>query len=143
MTDVHSKTVRSFNMSQIRGKNTKPELLVRKAIFTAGFRYRLNESKLPGKPDIVLPRYRVLIFVNGCFWHGHRLCKYFVLPKTRTLWWKAKIENNRANDKLKQSAVKKMGYKVIVLWECQLKPAKRIRTIYSLIKKLNKIKNEF
>jgi DNA mismatch endonuclease (patch repair protein) len=99
MTDVHNKETRSFNMSRIKGKNTKPEMLVRKFLFANGFRYRLNDTKLPGKPDIVLPKYKTVIFVNGCFWHGHKGCAYFVLPKTRTEWWFQKIKGNfSAND---------------------------------------------
>jgi len=87
MTDVHNKKTRSYNMSRIKGKNTKPEMLVRKFLHKNGYRYRLNYSKLPGKPDIVLPKYKTVIFINGCFWHGHKECKFFVVPKTRTEWW--------------------------------------------------------
>ena len=100
MTDVHNKETRSFNMSRIKGKNTKPEMLVRKFLFANGFRYRLHDTKLPGKPDIVLPKYKTVIFVNGCFWHGHKGCPYFVLPKTRIEWWFQKIKGNfSSNDK--------------------------------------------
>lgn len=102
MADVHSKKVRSYNMSQIKGKNTKPEMLVRKYLFSEGFRYRLHDKKLLGKPDIVLPKYKTVIFVNGCFWHGHKNCKYFVIPKTRTEFWVSKIQTNIANDKKKK-----------------------------------------
>jgi DNA mismatch endonuclease (patch repair protein) len=87
MADVHNKKTLSYNMSRIRYKDTKPELLVRKYLFAKGFRYRLHDKKLPGKPDILLPKYNTLIFVHGCFWHGHEGCKYFVVPKTRTEWW--------------------------------------------------------
>jgi len=87
MTDVHNRQTRSYNMSQIKGKNTKPEIMVRKFLFANGFRYRLHDKKLPGKPDIVLPKYKTVIFVNGCFWHGHEGCRYFVVPKTKTEWW--------------------------------------------------------
>jgi DNA mismatch endonuclease (patch repair protein) len=121
MADVHSKKVRSYNMSQIKGKNTKPEILVRKFLHSKGFRFRLHDSKLPGKPDIILPKYKTVIFVHGCFWHGHENCKYFVLPKTRTEWWAAKINGNIANDNKKSSLLKKAGWKVIHIWECQLK----------------------
>src|SRR4051812_16489030 len=98
MTDVHSKDVRSYNMSRIRSANTKPEIIVRKALFAAGFRFRLHDRKLPGKPDIVLPKYKTVIFVHGCFWHGHQRCRYFVVPKTRTEWWMNKITRNRELD---------------------------------------------
>ena len=87
MTDVHDKVTRSYNMSQIKGKNTKPEMLVRKFLFSKGFRYKINDRKLPGKPDIVLPKYKTIIFVNGCFWHGHENCKYFKIPVIRKEWW--------------------------------------------------------
>jgi DNA mismatch endonuclease (patch repair protein) len=94
MADVHSKETRSYNMSRIKGKDTKPEMLVRKFLFANGFRYRLHDKNLPGKPDIVLPKYKTVIFVNGCFWHGHENCKYFVIPKTRTEWWLNKSIRN-------------------------------------------------
>lgn len=91
MSDVHSKEVRSYNMSQIKSKNTKPEILVRKFLFAKGLRFRLHDKNLPGKPDIVLKKYKTVIFVDGCFWHGHDKCKYFIIPKTRTDWWLEKI----------------------------------------------------
>jgi len=97
MADVHTKEVRSYNMSQIRSKNTKPELVVRRYLFAKGFRYRLHSKDLPGKPDIVLPKYRTVIFVHGCFWHGHEGCKYFGIPKTNTEWWVNKIKGKQRN----------------------------------------------
>ena len=121
MADVHDKTTRSYNMSRIRNKDTKPEILVRKFLFANGFRYRLNDKKLPGKPDIVLPKYKTVIFVNGCFWHGHKNCKYFKLPKTRTEWWKEKIEGNIKNDIKKHNQLRDAGFRVIVVWECEVK----------------------
>ncbi len=121
MTDVHDKATRSYNMSQIKGKDTKPELLIRKYLFANGFRYRLHDKKLPGKPDIVLPKYQTVVFINGCFWHGHENCQYFKLPKTRTKWWKDKIENNIKNDKLKHDKLSSMGYNIIIVWECKIK----------------------
>ena len=99
--DVHDKKTRSYNMSRIKGKNTKPEELVRKYLFSQGFRYRKNDKKLPGSPDIVLPKYKTVIFVNGCFWHGHKGCKHFVWPKSNEAFWKNKIETNIARDKKK------------------------------------------
>ncbi len=98
MADVHDKITRSFNMSRIKGKDTKPEMLVRKFLHANGFRYRLHVKNLPGKPDIVLPKYKTVIFVHGCFWHGHEHCEYFVVPKTRTDWWLNKIHSNITND---------------------------------------------
>ena len=124
-------------MSRIRSSNTKPELLVRKFLFTHGYRYRLNVKTLPGKPDIVLPKYKTVIFVNGCFWHGHSNCKYFKIPKTRTQWWTDKINTNKANDTKAVKALKKNGWKVIIVWECGLKPAKVEKTLKSLLKKLS------
>lgn len=121
MADVHSKETRSFNMSRIKGKDTKPEMLVRKFLFANGFRYRLHNKNLPGKPDIVLPKYKTVIFVNGCFWHGHENCKYFVIPKTRTEWWTDKIGKNIINDIKNQSLLKDMGFKVIIIWGCEIK----------------------
>ena len=121
MADVHSKEVRSFNMSRIKSKDTKPEMLVRKYLHAHGFRYRLHDKRLPGKPDIVLPKYKTAIFIHGCFWHGHEGCKYYVVPKTRTEWWLAKINSNIANDINAFQALKKNGWQVIHLWECELK----------------------
>jgi len=98
MADVHEPEIRSYNMSRIKGKDTKPEMLVRKFLFSNGLRYRLHDKKLPGKPDLVLTKYRIVIFVHGCFWHGHNGCKYYVIPKTRTKWWKEKIDGNIERD---------------------------------------------
>ncbi len=94
MADVHNKATRSFNMSRIKGKDTKPEMLVREFLHANGYRYKLHDKKLPGKPDIVLPKYKTVIFVHGCFWHGHANCRYFVVPQTRTQWWTGKIIPN-------------------------------------------------
>ena len=124
MADVHSKEQRSFNMSRIKAKNTKPEMLVRRFLHANGFRYKLHDKSLPGKPDIVLPKYKTAIFVHGCFWHGHKRCKYFVVPKTRTEWWLNKIEGNVANDVKAMKALKKDGWGIINVWECQLKKVK-------------------
>jgi DNA mismatch endonuclease (patch repair protein) len=127
MTDVHNKETRSYNMSQIKGKDTKPEMLIREFLFSNGFRYRLHVKDLPGKPDIVLPKYKTVIFVNGCFWHGHENCHYFTLPKTRAEWWKEKIEKTRLNDTIKQRMLEDMNFKVLIVWECQIKN----KSIYS------------
>jgi len=122
MTDVHNQAVRSFNMSQIKGKNTKPEMLVRKFLFANGFRYRLHNKKLPGKPDIVLPKYRTVIFVNGCFWHAHEGCKYYVIPKTRSEWWLNKLNINKENDVENSAKLLALGWRIITIFECELKP---------------------
>lgn len=119
-------------MSAIKGKNTKPELLVRKFLFSRGFRYRLNHPRLPGHPDIVLRKYRTVIFVNGCFWHGHQRCKYFVLPKSNVEFWQNKIERNRLRDVEEQHQLASMGWHCITIWECQLKPKVRQQTLNAL-----------
>ena len=123
--DVHDKKTRSYNMSQIKGKNTKPEELVRKYLFSQGLRYRKNDKRLPGSPYIVLPKYKTVIFVNGCFWHGHEGCKHFVWPKSNEEFWKNKIETNIARDKKKTQVLEELGWNVIVVWECQLKRTNR------------------
>lgn len=129
MTDVHSRETRSFNMSRIRAKDTKPELLVRKYLFGKGFRYRVNVKKLPGKPDIVLPKYKTVIFIHGCFWHGHEGCRYFVVPKTRTEWWLEKIGKNKERDRKDHEALRKAGWNIMTIWECQLKPRQQQETL--------------
>lgn len=135
MADVHDKATRSYNMSRIRSKDTKPEMLVRKYLFAHGFRYRLHDKKLPGKPDIVLPKYKTVIFVHGCFWHGHEGCKYYSIPKTRSEWWKEKINKNIANDEKVIRALRDRGWRVIVIWDCELKSQKDAERL-SRIKRL-------
>lgn len=136
MVDVHTPETRSYNMSMIKGKNTKPEILVRSFLFKNGFRFRLHVSSLPGKPDIVLPKYKTVIFIHGCFWHGHNRCKYFVIPKTRTEWWTAKIDRNKYLDSVNKVKLKTAGWKVIEIYECQLKIEKREMTFNKLIKNI-------
>lgn len=130
--DVHTKEVRSYNMSKIKGQNTKPEEIVRKYLFSQGFRYRKNDKRLPGSPDIVLPKYKTVIFVNGCFWHKHEGCKYFVWPKSNTEFWENKIETNVIRDKKKKLELEKSGWKVITIWECELKKEKIENTLSAL-----------
>ena len=137
MTDVHTPQQRSYNMQQIRSTNTKPEMLVRKFLFANGFRYRLHDKKLPGKPDIVLPKYKTVILIHGCFWHGHHNCKYYKVPQSRTDWWLNKIGRNQSNDAAAVKALKKDGWRVITVWECGLKPAKQERTFNKLLLALN------
>ena len=122
MADVHTPAQRSYNMSRVRSKNTKPEMLVRKFLFSHGFRYRLHDKKLPGKPDLVLPKYHTAIFVHGCFFHGHEGCRYFVVPKTRTEWWLDKINGNRNRDAMNVEKLKEAGWRIITIFECELKP---------------------
>lgn len=137
--DKLTEEQRHRNMAAIRGKDTKPELLVRKFLFIRGFRYRLNHPRLPGHPDIVLRKYRTVIFVNGCFWHGHENCRYFRLPKTNVDFWKNKIERNRERDKEERHRLAEMGWHCVTVWECQLKPKVRARTLESLAYTLNHI----
>lgn len=136
MADVHTPEQRSYNMSRIHGKNTKPEELVRKYLFAQGFRYRKNDARLPGKPDIVLPKYRTVIFVNGCFWHKHEGCKYFVWPKSNTEFWEKKIKSNICRDEQNYQILERQGWNVIVVWECQLKKSVADITLDELAKKI-------
>ena len=123
-------------MSRIKSKNTKPEIVVRKALFANGFRFRLHDKKLPGKPDIVLKKYKTVILIHGCFWHGHRDCKYFVIPKTRTEWWSNKITQNQKNDTVKKQQLQEDGWNVIEVFECELKKERLQLTINELITNL-------
>jgi DNA mismatch endonuclease, patch repair protein len=136
MTDTHSKTVRSYNMSRIRSKNTKPELAVRKYLFAHGFRYRLQDKKLPGKPDIIMPKYKTVIFVHGCFWHAHENCRYAVMPKSNTEYWTNKIYGNLARDHSASLKLHELGWKQIILWECDLRKLNFESAMLKLIKQL-------
>ena len=138
MSDVHTKEVRSYNMSCIKNKNTKPELLVRKFLFSHGFRYRINVNNLPGHPDIVLKKYKTLIFINGCFWHGHENCRYFMLPKSNTTFWENKILNNKLRDRKNYQLLYDLGWNVIIIWECELKNYNKNYTLNSLLDELRK-----
>lgn len=135
--DVHSKSVRSYNMSRIKGKDTKPEQLVRRFLFSQGFRFRKNDKRYPGHPDIVLPKYKTVIFVNGCFWHGHDGCKYYVIPKTNTDFWINKINRNIQRDYEKYKNLISLGWKVIIIWECELKSKNRDKTFEKLLKNIS------
>jgi len=125
MADVHEPAVRSYNMSRVKSKNTKPEIQVRKHLHAAGFRYTLRGKnkgeKLPGKPDIILPAYKSVVFVHGCFWHAHDDCKFFKIPETRRDFWKKKLLGNRERDIKNEQDLKERGWKVFVIWTCQLK----------------------
>lgn len=137
MADVHDMKTRRYNMSQIKGKNTKPEILVRGFLFSRGFRYRLHDNRLPGKPDIVLPQYKTVIFVNGCFWHGHEGCKYFVIPKTRKEWWVDKIEHNKMADAHNFQVLDQLGWHVLIIFECELRKSQRDKTLNDLVSKIH------
>jgi DNA mismatch endonuclease Vsr len=136
MADNHTQETRSYNMSRICSKNTKPEIIVCKFLFAEGFRYRKNDKRLPGCPDIVLRKYKTAIFVNGCFWHGHAECSYFVWPKSNIDYWKIKINGNIDRDNKTYSQLSKLGWNIIVVWECQLKKDKRESTLLELIGKI-------
>lgn len=138
MTDVHDKKTRSFNMSRIRSKNTGPEILVRKFLFGKGFRYKLYDKTLPGKPDLVFPQYKTAIFIHGCFWHGHEGCRYFVIPKSRRKWWVEKINRNKQVDAENIRKLRKLGWKIITIFECKLRPKNRERTLNQITARLIK-----
>ena len=137
MADNHSKEVRSMNMSHIRSKNSKPEELVRKYLCSKGFRYRKNVKALPGCPDIVLPKYKTVIFVNGCFWHKHD-CPRFVWPSSNEEYWRPKIMGNVERDKRNADELQKLGWKVLVVWECELKKKTIDATLEQLEQRLCK-----
>ena len=126
-------------MAAIHGKDTKPEMVVRRYLWGHGFRYRLNHPRLPGKPDIVMRKYRTCIFVNGCFWHGHEGCRYYTIPKTNTEFWVNKVKRNKERDLKVQHELATMGWHSITIWECELKPKVRERTLESLAYTLNRI----
>lgn len=123
-------------MSRIKGKDTKPEMLVRKFLHARGFRYKLHDKKLPGKPDIVLPKYNTIVQVHGCFWHGHEGCNYYVVPKTRTQWWLDKITTNKRKDRENENKLIDIGWNVLTVFECELKSGNRQQTLMRLIKRI-------
>ncbi|QRR02623.1 very short patch repair endonuclease [Dyadobacter sandarakinus] len=142
MSDVHSPEQRSYNMSRVKGKNTKPELSVRRFLFANGFRYRLHSKDIFGKPDIILRKYKTVIFVHGCFWHGHLGCRRASLPKTNTTWWLSKISQNSLRDERTVSKLKELGWKVVVVWECELLSSTKDDTLSALKDSLLATKTE-
>lgn len=132
MADTVSKQKRSEIMSHVTGKETKPEIMVRKYLFARGLRYRKNVRQLPGTPDIVFPKYKTAVFVNGCFWHGHQGCKYSHLPSTNIEYWEKKIADNLKRDERKTRELEELGYRVLIVWQCQLKPNVKIETLETL-----------
>ena len=137
--DKLSPQQRHNNMAAIHGKDTKPEMVVRRYLWGHGYRYRLNHPRLPGKPDIVMRKYRTCIFVNGCFWHGHEGCRYYTIPKTNTEFWVNKVKRNKERDLKVRHELAAMGWHSITIWECELKQVKREDTLESLAYTLNKI----
>ncbi len=125
---------RSWNMSRIRGRDTKPEVLVRSLLHRMGYRFRLHRTDLPGKPDIVLPKYRTIVLVHGCFWHRHRNCRFAYTPKSRMEFWNAKFARNVERDLDVRRQLRKLGWKVVVVWECQLTKVHRLHALFSRIR---------
>ena len=135
--DIYDKSKRSEIMSKISGKDTKPEIIVRKYLFSKGFRYRINDKRYPGKPDIVLPKYNTVIFVHGCFWHGHKNCKASNLPETRKEFWEKKIGDNIKRDRKNNRKLKNDGWKVITIWQCEINNQSKIESgLEKLIREL-------
>lgn len=135
MTDHLSKRKRSWNMSRIRSKNTKPEIDVRSLLHHMGYRFSLYRRNLPGKPDIVLPKYKTVIFVHGCFWHRHKGCKRCTTPSSNRKYWLKKFERNQANDKNSRTDLKKAGWKVLIVWECQISKQSKLKKLFLKIRK--------
>ena len=142
MTDIKSLTERSRNMAAIKGKDTKPEMIVRKYLFSKGLRYRVNNRKLAGSPDIVMKKYKTVVFVDGCFWHGHENCKYFRLPKSNVDFWRHKIAMNIARDYVNNVDLKLAGWKVIRIWECDIRiKTKREEVLKHLYERITEFQN--
>lgn len=138
MADTHTKETRSYNMSCIKSRNTKPESLVRKYLHSRGLRFRKNDKRYPGCPDVVLPKYRVVIFINGCFWHCHERCPDFILPKSNQDYWEPKLEKNRKRDEENYATLRKDGWNVFIIWECELKKAVRDERLEQLYQQIVK-----
>jgi len=137
MADRISKEQRSFIMSKIKGTNTSPELKVRKYLFSFGYRYRIHVKKLPGTPDIVLKKYKTIVNVNGCFFHGHNNCKHFKIPKTNTEFWTGKIKRNKERDLTNNELLAKLGWNIVTIWECELGKNNIEKTMERLVANLN------
>ena len=134
MTDIFTSEKRSEIMSKISSAETKPEILVRKYLFAQGFRFRKNDKRLPGKPDVVLPKYKSIIFIHGCFWHGHPECKKSKLPETRKEFWEKKISKNIVRDSDNYDELKNLGWNIVIIWECEINnKAKREITFSKLL----------
>lgn len=133
MADVYDRKTRSYAMSRVRGSDTTPEQIVRKYLFSQGFRYRKNDKRYPGHPDIVLPKYKTIIFIHGCFWHQHPGCKKATIPSSNVAYWKEKLTKNVERDKKEQDQLRSMGWKVLIVWECQLNKKVREETLNKLV----------
>lgn len=137
--DRFSSEQRHYNMSLIHGKDTKPEILVRKYLFSRGLRFRKNDKRLPGHPDIVFPKYKTVVFIHGCFWHGHKGCKYFVMPKSNVEFWQNKIQTNIERDAVITNKLETLGWTILVVWECELKTKTREQVLSNLYKKITTV----
>ena len=137
MADDHTPEQRKYNMSQIRRKNTKPELLVRQYLFSKGLRYRIDDKRYPGRPDLVFPKYRAAVYINGCFWHRHD-CEKFVWPKSNTEYWIPKIQRNAERDAANYEQMRALGWNVIVVWECELRKDRREKRLEELYHQITK-----
>ncbi|NLB81754.1 MAG: DNA mismatch endonuclease Vsr [Clostridiaceae bacterium] len=142
MADVLTREQRHKNMQNIRSEETKIEIAVRRYLFSCGFRFRKNDKRYPGTPDIVLPKYKVVVFINGCFWHGHKGCKYFVIPKTNTDFWVEKIGKTVQRDRNAIIALEDNGWRVLTLWQCQLSPASFQDTMRNTVNEIKGFANE-
>ncbi len=143
MSDTLTPSQRSYNMSRIRSRNTTPERAVRHALWHKGYRYRLNDKRLPGSPDLVLPKYRAVIFINGCFWHGHRGCTKYTVPKTNEQFWREKVARNIARDELNAQRLDTLAWTVITVWECELSKKNLDATITRLEANLQAAKTKY
>ena len=144
MTDIMTPRQRSRCMAAVKGKDTKPEMIVRKYLFSRGLRYRLHDRKLPGSPDIVLKKYKTVIFIDGCFWHGHEGCRFFRMPKSNEFYWDHKIRHNKARDVASEYVLQTQGWRVIRIWECEIKNvAGREETLESLYKRIVAFPNSY
>lgn len=139
MVDKFSKETRSYIMSKIRGKDTKPEIIVRSYLFSKGLRFRKNDKRYPGSPDVVLPKYKTIVFVHGCFWHLHEGCKHAKMPKSNADYWKKKLYRNKERDEHNQKELEAMGWNVITVWECELKKDKREQTLEDLYAQITSV----
>ena len=137
MVDVVDKKTRSRMMSGIRGRDTKPEIAVRKALFAAGYRYRLHSNTVPGRPDVVLPRHRTVVLIHGCFWHRHAGCKYAYMPKSNAVFWKKKFDSNVARDRVVRRELKRAGWLIKVVWECEVNERRLQRLIREIAVRSN------
>ena len=143
MSDILSAEQRHRNMAAIRSSSTRPEMKLRKTLWHLGFRYRVNDRNLSGSPDIVLPKHKTVIFINGCFWHGHKDCKYYTVPKTNTDFWVSKVARNRDRDQEKWRQLEAIGWRVIIVWECELKKPNLEKTVDRVVAEIRRNRDAY